>query len=397
MNIQLWKKKDTGPDPDMDMKSYRKNLTVHRLKNAALAALVIAAAVITYFGIRVYDQHKTYSTYEVTNSFERTDTMTTQYTEFLNYVLKYGQDGISCVDSNNQLVWSQSYTMQSPIIQVCNGSVAVAEENGTDALIFDETGLQGQIKTTLPISQISVSNQGVLAALLEDADLMRLNLYDKSGTELVSAKFELQDAGYPIRMSLSADATKLAVSFLQVQDGGINSCLAFYNFDSVGENYEDHLVAAKTVSGIVMPSVRYLDHTHCVAVGTDEILIYEGQQIPELTCEIPIDREIESVFYSQEYVGLILPGEEARYALQVYNMQGKLLFDTEFDLEYTTLKFSGDNILIYNENDYLIINQSGKVIFSGSFEESISNLYTLSGNNRLVVMHASRTDHIRLK
>lgn len=397
MNIQLWRKKDAGPDPDLDMKSYQRKLALHRLKNAALAGIVIAAVVIAYFGIRIYNQNKIYSTYEVTKSFERTDTMTTQYTEFLGYVLKYGQDGISCVDSNNQLVWSQSYTMQHPVIQVCGKSVAVAEENGTTVLIFDETGFQGEVKTTLPISQISVSNQGVLAALLEDADLMRLNLYDKSGTELVSAKFELQDAGYPIRMSLSADATKLAVSFLQVQDGGINSCLAFYNFDSVGENYEDHLVAAKTVSGIVMPSVHYLDSTHCAAVGTDELLIYEGQQIPELSCEIPVDREIESVFYSEEYVGLILPGEEERYALQVYNMRGNLLFDTEFDLDYTTLKFSGDNILIYNENDYLIINESGKVIFSGSFEESVSNLYTLSGNDRLVVMHASRTDHIRLR
>ena len=35
--------------------------------------------------------------------------------------------------------------------------------------------------------------------------------------------------------------------------------------------------------------------------------------------------------------------------------------------------------------------------FEGTFEESISDLYTLSGNNRYMVLHAGRTDQIRLE
>ena len=83
------------------------------------------------------------------------------------------------------------------MVHVCRNSVAVAEENGMEAMIFDASGIQGTIQTRLPICQICVSSQGVLAVLLEDGDLMRLNLYDKGGNELVTAKFELQDVGYP--------------------------------------------------------------------------------------------------------------------------------------------------------------------------------------------------------
>ena len=64
-----------------------------------------------------------------------------------------------------------------------------------------------------------------------------------------------------------------------------------------GENYEDHLVAARTLEGAVVPSVKYVDATHCFAVGTTSLLLYEGSQIPELVQEIPLDREVESVFY----------------------------------------------------------------------------------------------------
>ncbi|MBS6397729.1 MAG: hypothetical protein KH452_11365 [Clostridiales bacterium] len=394
MSIQLLKK-NTSIDADMD--SYKKDLRKHRLKNLAIGAGVLAAAALCLLGIGAGMQNRTYETYEVVNSYERSDTMTTQYTEFLNYVLKYGKDGISCVDSDNQLIWSQTYNMQNPVVDVCRGSAAVAEENGTEAMVFDKTGLQGTIETRLPIRQIEVSSQGVVAALLEDGDIMRLNLYNKKGEELANSKFELQETGYPLRMSLSTDATKLAVTFLQVQDGGINACLAFYNFDSVGENYADHMVAAKTIAGTVVPSVQYIDDTHCFAVGTEQLLLYEGKQIPELKAEIPLDREVYSVAASDGGIGLIVEGKEQKYALQVYDTQGNLEFETEFEQEYRELKFSGSNILIYDEFDCMILNGRGKVFFTGTFEESISNLYTLSGRSRYVVMHASRTDEIHLK
>ena len=78
-------------------------------------------------------------------------------------------------------------------------------------------------------------------------------------------------------------------------------------------------------------------------------------------------------------------------------MQGKQEFQTEFDQDYTTLKFSGNNILIYNDFEYTMMNHAGNIFFEGTFEESISDLYTLSGNNRYMVLHAGRTDQIRLK
>ncbi len=396
MSIQLLKKKAT-PLGDSDMEQFKKNLLKNRLRRFGIAGVVLAAAAACVWGVLISFENRTYSTYEVVKSFDRSDTMMTQYVEFLGYVLKYGKDGISCVDSNNKLIWSQTYNMQNPVVDVCRNSAAVAEKDGTEAMIFDESGLQGTIQTNLPIRQIAVSSQGVLAALAEDGDVMRLNLYDKKGQELVNSKFELTDTGYPLRISLSPDATKLAVVFLQVQDGGVNTCLAFYNFDSVGENYGDHMVAAQTVKGMVLPSVQFVDNAHCFAAGTGELLIYEGEQIPELEAEIPLEREVRSVFYSGKEIGLVMEGQEKRYALRVYNTQGKMEFETEFDMEYSTLKFSGNDILIYNEFECMMLNHAGRVFFQGAFEDSISNLYTLSGRRRYIVMHASKTEQIQLK
>ena len=110
-----------------------------------------------------------------------------------------------------------------------------------------------------------------------------------------------------------------------------------------------------------------------------------------------IEQKILSIFSSSKYVGVVTEGEEKSYTLQVYNMQGKQEFRTEFDQDYTTLKFSGNNILIYNDFEYTMMNHAGNIFFEGTFEESISDLYTLSGNNRYMVLHAGKTDQIRLK
>lgn len=394
--IELFKNNE-NTDTDADMKEYKQNLFRHHMRNICIVAGILTAVILCGIGLQAAFRNRSYETYEVVRSFDRSDTMTTQYAEFKNYVLKYSRDGISCVDSNNRSIWSQTYNMQSPMLDICRNSGAVAEENGMEAIVFDETGIQGTIQTRLPIRQISVSSQGVLAVLMEDGDAMRVNMYSRTGEELVNSKFELQDVGYPMRISLSSDATKLAVSFLQVQDGGINSCLAFYNFSSVGENQEDHLVASKVISGMVVPEIAYLDSTHCFALGGGQLLLYEGLQIPELKQEITLEKEVLSVFHSEKYIGLVVEGEEEDYLLQVYDLQGHLQSETEFGLDYRDLKFSGAHILIYNDLECIMLNSSGKIFYSGAFEEPVANLYALSGNRRFIVMYASHTDQIRLR
>ena len=85
---------------------------------------------------------------------------------------------------------------------------------------------------------------------------------------------------------------------------------------------------------------RYTDSTHCFFAGVGELLFFEGTQIPEETADVTIEQKILSIFSSSKYVGVVTEGEEKSYALQVYNMQGKQEFRTEFDQDYTCLLYT---------------------------------------------------------
>ncbi len=57
--------------------------------------------------------------------------------------------------------------------------------------VFTEDGLKGEIETTLPIEKISVSNQGIVSAILKNENTPRIISYDATGNILVEQQITL--------------------------------------------------------------------------------------------------------------------------------------------------------------------------------------------------------------
>ncbi len=177
------------PEATEEMKDYKTKLFRHKagigIKGFICAAVVLALI----FGMWSFSRYKTYTTYELLSSNQRTDTLNTQYAEYNGKLLKYSRDGISCVNLKNEALWSQTYNMQMPILDICQNSVVVADMQGNEVYVFNEEGLRTQITTLLPIQQVSVSSQGVTALLLSDNNASWIHLYDSEGTELTGARW----------------------------------------------------------------------------------------------------------------------------------------------------------------------------------------------------------------
>ena len=179
---------ETPDPPEQDLKDYKAKLFRHKAGQGARRLLYVGVVLGIVLGMWLFARNKTYAGYEVTASAERADTLNTQYAEYNGKILKYSRDGISCVNLRNEAFWSQTYNMQTPILDVCQNSVVVADMQGNEVYIFNEEGLQTQITTLLPIQQVSISAQGVTAVLLSDSTASWIHLYDREGTELTGAR-----------------------------------------------------------------------------------------------------------------------------------------------------------------------------------------------------------------
>ena len=270
---QLYK---TPPHGDGGMEEYKKKLFRHRAGLGIRFLICAVVVLVIVVGLWIWFRGRTYAGYEVVSSVESTSAVNTQYAEYNGQLLRYSRDGISCVNAKNEAVWSQTYNMHYPILDICGSAVVIADQQGSEAYVFNSQGLLTQITTRLPIQQVSVSAQGVTALLLNDSAASWIYLYDAEGNVLAESRCSLDETGQPLSISISRDGSKLAVSYLQVQEGSAGSCVVFYNFGSVGANFVDKIVSSTVYEDTIIPRVEYLSSSVCAAVSDQGIIFYEG-------------------------------------------------------------------------------------------------------------------------
>ena len=412
---QLYK---TPPHGDGGMEEYKKKLFRHRAGLGIRFLICAVVVLVIVVGLWIWFRGRTYAGYEVVSSVESTSAVNTQYAEYNGQLLRYSRDGISCVNAKNEAVWSQTYNMHYPILDICGSAVVIADQQGSEAYVFNSQGLLTQITTRLPIQQVSVSAQGVTALLLNDSTASWIYLYDAEGNVLAESRCSLDETGQPLSISISRDGSKLAVSYLQVQEGSAGSCVVFYNFGSVGSNFVDKIVSSTVYEDTIIPRVEYLSSSVCAAVSDQGIIFYEGAEIPEEGAALTLDAEILSVFFGTDRVGIITEEAQAadeaaeetgkktgkkteeeagRYQVNVYDTAGRTVLSLRTDLKYTQAKISEDMLILYNDTECEIYSAQGVLKYAGTFDTAIGDLYKAAGFRKYVVVFSDRTDIIKLK
>lgn len=384
------------PSMDEDMKDYHKKIWRHRVSVILKYAAVVAVVLLAIFGIRYYMNNRTFTGYSIASTTERSDTLTTKYAPFGDKILKYSRDGVSYTDDANSLLFSITYTMQDPILALSQKAGAVADKNGSQIYIFDQEKQMGQITTLLPIKHIAISNQGVVAVLMEESKSSKLEIYSADGTIIGDGIFDLEDAGYPMNLSISSDGTKIAIAFAQISGSKFNSSVAVYNFDNVGENYVDHLVFAKNYTDYMIPELHYFDASTLVAVGDGILGFYQGSQIPEIVNEVAIENEIKSVFYGENMVGLVFETVEGKM-LTLYDAKGNLVTQIPFTMDYDNIRIADNRVLIYNDTEMGLYSFSGKECFRHTFETSMVDIFTTKSRSKYLFIYTNETQLVKLQ
>lgn len=382
---------------EMYSKEYNENLKRHRRKVMTIAISSTILIVIVCFAIYLYNINKKYTSYSVVAEVEREESGNAEYMKLGDKIIRCGMDGIACYDEEHTMLWNHSYEMKNPMIDVCESYMAVCDTGGTKIYILSPDGLKGEVDAKLPIKRIEVANQGVVAALLEDGQVNRINYYDRLGNLLAENKAPIEKSGYPMDISLSNDGLKMAVSYMTMDTGSINTKVAFYNFDSVGANEIDHLVSAKEYEDAVVPEIEFVNATTAVAFGDKFFDIFQGSQKPVEMYKKDIENEVKTVFYNDAYVGFVAENTgDSPYVLQVYDLKGKQILSMPLDMAYDEIKIQNENIYIINSTQCQMYNLKGKLKYQGDFKDGIVDILPLE-ENTMVVIFGSSVKTIRLK
>ena len=134
---------------EVDQDDLDAKIKKHRRKVFVIVASIILLVLIALIAIYIYFEHKTYTSYEVINSIERSDTNASQFETFQGNLLKYTNDGAVYTDLNGNRIWNQTYEMDHPFTDSCNEYLVIYELNGTQIYILNKVSLQSSKVTII--------------------------------------------------------------------------------------------------------------------------------------------------------------------------------------------------------------------------------------------------------
>lgn len=384
------------PDTVIESEKSREDKS-RNLKIKVITIIGIVCALL--LAIYLFCVYRTYNNYKVRKTIKIETGTNSQYQAFGEFVVKYSNDGISYINGT-ETIWNEAYEMKSPIVDVCGDYLAIADKNSNTIYIFNKKGKVGEVNTSYPIIKIEVAQQGVVAALLEEASANYIELYDKEGNLIVSHKSLLSENGFPLSFSISNDGEKMMTSYLSIKEGSTENQVVFYNFSNVGKDEVDRVVGTFNQYGeTIVPAVYFVSNEDAIAIGDNVLTIYKMKEKPTIRKEIKFDKEIQKVFYNEKYVGLIFENSkgDTPYKMEVYSLSGEKIMSKEIEMNLDHVKFAGKNVLMYDDVTCELISLKGVVKFKHVFTKQLDAIVPMESTNTFLLMTKNKIEEISLR
>ena len=384
------------PDTVIESEKSREDKS-RNLKIKVITIIGIVCALL--LAIYLFCVYRTYNNYKVRKTIKIETGTNSQYQAFGEFVVKYSNDGISYINGT-ETIWNEAYEMKSPIVDVCGDYLAIADKNSNTIYIFNKKGKVGEVNTSYPIIKIEVAQQGVVAALLEEASANYIELYDKEGNLIVSHKSLLSENGFPLSFSISNDGEKMMTSYLSIKEGSTENQVIFYNFSNVGKDEVDRVVGTFNQYGeTIVPAVYFVSNEDAIAIGDNVLTIYKMKEKPTIRKEIKFDKEIQKVFYNEKYVGLIFENSkgDTPCKMEVYSLSGEKIMSKEIEMNLDHVKFAGKNVLMYDDVTCELISLKGVVKFKHVFTKQLDAIVPMESTNTFLLMTKNKIEEISLR
>lgn len=369
----------------------KQKIKLNRMQWTIIIGLLVMVGVLVYALVK---NNRVSGSYEVVTSLSRGDDTSVYYQIMRKGMIRYSKDGMAMTDKSGNLIWTQTYEMTSPAIAVSDPYVAVGDIGANTIYIFNEYGQLGRINTDVPIQEIRISAQGVIAAVLSDSATNYINLYDKQGNVLGSIKASLQNTGYPLAIALSSDATRLLASYLCMDGSTVKTRVISYNFS---DTQSKHVIDTLELEELY-PKIEFLENNKAVMFGEKSFVLY-NTDTKEITAQQTFENEIASVFCSDQKIGFIFKAsdENGQYYMEIYNKAGRKNSSVYFDFDYEGINVYDDEVILYNSQEMAVYQMNGRLKFISTLNTSVTNIMASweSGMYWLVDDQSLREIHIK--
>ncbi len=361
-------------------------------KRLIIIGAILLLIIIIFFVVKYW----TFSNYKVEVSDTKENTLLYNYYSIDGEILKCASDTATLSNSKDETIWSLTYEMNEPKVEVCGDDFIIYEKNGTSVILCDKEGEKSRFNTQLPIVKADIAEQGTIAVLEDDGSTAQIDYHDKDGSLISTIKTTLTVDGYPMDIALSDDGMLLGVSYIKYDNGSALTDIVFYNFGTTGQMQKDNIVSRYEYANTIIPELDFMGSKNCVAFGTDKVITYEDAKAPKEANIIELNDELRSVAAGDDFFATVMIGNENQgYEITVYDKRGKTKAVIETDFAYTSLEIKNGLIIMYNRNSMKIYSSDGICKFDGQLDFFIRQIRAVD-SNRYAVAATDSYNIIRL-
>lgn len=363
-------------------------------------AVLIIVAILAVAAYAVYNWYinRHFTDYEVTKSITIKNGSSLEYAACEDGVIRYGRDGITAINRKGEDIWGGSYEMANPKLDVCGSSAVVADIGGTSLYVYRGKDTGVNFSVDYPIVEACVSEQGVVAVLIEESSSNTIALYNpfaKTNKLLVEIPTNVEE-GYPVSVDISPDGRSVVAAYLCITTGAAQSRVAFYNFTDVGKNVNS-LVGAQNYDDTVIADVEFLDEDHVCLFGERGFYLWENMKQPKAAAKKEMSNTILSAFTDAKHVGMIVDRGDGRNELHLYDLKGKDILQIVIESGYTAVQICGDEILLNSDEKIAVYRTNGVKKYAEELKNRISYLFKGNKRNAYLFIQNSKIKLIRLR
>lgn len=368
--------------------------TVKYLATAIAVVLAVAAVV----SLKTSAERRVYTGYVTERLEEKTDNVS-RYAYVDGYVLRYSIDGAALLNSSLTTLWTATYSMMDPRVDLCGSTILIYDRLGTQICIFGKKGQLASFTADGPLLNARVSGKRTVAALIRDGEKVDFIYYSEDGAHLASGEASMSDPGYPVALALSKDGVRVAISYIVTAGGAISTCLRFYYFGNGGKGRENNMTGESVFEGVLIPEVDYLSNDECVAFRDDGFTVFRGSTKVSEYRSVDFDKEIVSAIHDGSHMGFLFPSEEKehRFKMKIYSTSGNLVSTCYVDQAYTRAHVCGDEVIFSSGTDFSVYSMKGFCRYSGRIQSgSIADVLRIGGD-RILALTDYTMEVLRLK
>ena len=382
----------------------RDDIKAHASFRRTLALCLVAillVAIAVYFGIRLTLKYN-----DIATVWEKPASEMSVFTSmpYADGIVKYNNDGMNYYNADGELKWTTTYEMRKPKPAVCGEYIVMADIGYNNLVICNRDGFQGSAYSTLPISAVSISREGRVAAVVEDDMANRILFFDKTGARSDSNFQTLMNkSGYPMSAALSPDGKMLMVSYVYLEQGIMNNKLTFYDYHDSQVGANQTVGSFQKYGDTLFARVVFLSDKRAVAFGDGRIVFFslKNRVKPEETADVKFSDTIDRVFYDEEGVYVVTEQPENQsWLVTCFALDGstKYAYRSSFLPDHVGMK---NGCLYFHDSSSLVV--YGKVLgkmklrFQGNFKVNVRSIVNLGKDNAFMILSDTKLMRVKLK